>query len=83
MQMETLTLPKEVVSAARSYARRERKTVEDIVVNALKLAYGIEYVYVVDARVSPKANCGTPSAVHRLRDMRRTVRRDDNWLDED
>ena len=47
MPVETLTLPRNVVIAARSYAEREHKTMADLFAAALKMAYGIDCVHVV------------------------------------
>ena len=42
-----------MVVAARSYAEREHKSVADLLANALKMAYGINCVYVVDSAPVP------------------------------
>ena len=47
MPVETLTLPRSMVTAARSYAERTHKSVADLFAAALKMAYGIDCVYVV------------------------------------
>ena len=47
MPVETLTLPRNVVTAARSYAECQHRSVADILASALKLAYGIDSGYVV------------------------------------
>ena len=50
MPMETLTLPKDVVSAIRTYARRERKSVEELFLDWLGQSYGFRRVHVVGKR---------------------------------
>ena len=50
MPMETLTLPKDLVSAARSYAQRERKSVEELFLDWLGQSYGFRRVHVVGKR---------------------------------
>ena len=50
MPMETLTLPKDVVSAVRTYARRERKSVEELFLDWLGQSYGFRRAHVVGKR---------------------------------
>ena len=46
--VETLTLPKDIVAAARTYAAREKKSVDELFMEWLKQSFGFQGVYVVD-----------------------------------
>ena len=78
MTMETLTLPSDVVSAARAYAARERRSVADIVLDALKKTYGIDLVYVFDDSAPRNAS----SVAQEAKRGKRAAANDNGWLDE-
>ena len=48
MPTATIELPRDIVDAVSSYAERSHRSMMDLFANALKMAYGIESVYVVD-----------------------------------
>lgn len=48
MPVETLTLPKDIVAAARMYAAREEKSVVELFTDWLKQSFGFSRVHAVD-----------------------------------
>ena len=48
MPVETLTLPKDIVAAARMYAAREEKSVVELFTDWLKQSFGFSRVQAVD-----------------------------------
>ena len=54
MPTATIELPRDMVDAASSYAEREHKSMVDLFANALRVAYGIDCIYV--ARTEPKVH---------------------------
>ena len=86
MPTATVELPRDMVDAVSSYAERSHRSISDLFANALKMAYGIDSVYVF--RKEPKASAGrSRPPLHaqgsRVRPVARHSRNaDDSWLDE-
>ncbi len=55
MPTATIELPRDMVEAAESYAERSHRSMVDLFANALKVAYGIDSMYVmrVDVKSRP------------------------------
>ena len=51
MPTATIELPRDMVEAAESYAERSHRSMVDLFANALKVAYGIDSVYVMNVGV--------------------------------
>ena len=86
MPVETLTLPKDIVAAARMYAAREEKSIDELFADALRLAYGIDCSVTkpatsedgIEQRRKP-LRIATP---RRRASERRGRKSDESWLDE-
>ena len=83
MPVETLTLPKDIVTAARTYAAREDKSIDELFADALRLAYGIDCSSKTKTIGITQRRKPTHTLTSRRRSSARRVKKgDDSWLDE-